>query len=267
MLCTAVCLHQRGIWGVWCAIGKRVSSSQDDKDTLALAQTSTIDSLDPPISLWHSPFSTSCRARKCFPLWCGIQPQRGFVRIHQWDLFWRGLLLLLGQAMDPEMEKQILLSSATGIIWRQGSPHLLKLPYSWAVVSDRFEIKSHTLWFALWSNLLPIAGRWAGWKPLYWSTSFTRLTRRATFVRACQLRVREMEKLFSQINVGIVVLWILNTLTNIVIAVNVDSSQKISAFVNWNGQWTICLWVGGSWLVHSFGETTPHTPKIQNHGG
>ena len=32
-----------------------------------------------------------------------------------------------------------------------------------------------------------------------------------------------------------------NSIANIPIAVNVISSQKISAFVNWNGQWTICL--------------------------
>ena len=49
-----VYLHQQGIWEVWCAIGKEgYHPLKMIRPLLALAQTSGIDSLDPPISkLW-----------------------------------------------------------------------------------------------------------------------------------------------------------------------------------------------------------------------
>ena len=84
-----VYLHQQGIWEVWCAIGKGgYHPLKIIRPLLALAQTSGIDSLDPPISkLWspdihqfpHAPggILRILLRRKCFAPLYGIVGHRG----------------------------------------------------------------------------------------------------------------------------------------------------------------------------------------------
>ena len=99
-----VYLHQQGIWEVWCAIGKGVSSSQDHKATAGIGTnirhrfpwSAHKQALDP----WHLPFSKGgfsefywggnvlhcCMASLAIEGIC----QNSSVG----PLFWRGLLLL-----------------------------------------------------------------------------------------------------------------------------------------------------------------------------
>ena len=100
---------------------------------LALAQTSGIDSLDPPISkprsldihrFPHAPggILRILLRRQCFALLYGIVGHRGDLSEFISGTSLLKTPLLLGQPIQPEIEKQILLSSPTGIISRQGPP-------------------------------------------------------------------------------------------------------------------------------------------------
>ena len=82
--------------------------------------------------------------------------------------------------MELQIEKHILLSSATGIISRQGPPSKAS-PWGPCPL-EQLSLRSGSDWITHSKDRIVIkssswGGRWADWKQHYRSTSFTRLTR------------------------------------------------------------------------------------------
>ena len=193
-LASVVYLHQWSIWGVWCAIGKGgkrgvPSPAQDHKEPLLDNggwAVSTNFGHQVNIGRWFCIFvaiwrNLNQKMENMFVWHLGAG--RGIEGICQNSSVSPPPLkrpLLLDQAMELQIEKHILLSSATGIISRQGPPSKAS-PWGPCPL-EQLSLRSASDWITHSKDRIVIkssswGGRWADWKQHYRSTSFTRLTR------------------------------------------------------------------------------------------